>query len=133
MKTAVYPLNSCKDKGSPSLSVGLLSSPFFQLLPDVHVVEISLLRLKFTAASVFASPKNLLQDLPAWQQYLARGKEAKLAAAAKTWLSVLCSALGLMLWRVAEKEAGWDFRRCFLLLELMNVLGNPNPSRTRVG
>lgn len=69
MKTAVYPLNSCKDKGSPSLSAGLLSSPFFQLLPDAHVVEISLLRLKFTAASVFASPKNLLQDLPAWQPH----------------------------------------------------------------
>lgn len=31
-----------------------------------------------------------------------------------------------------EKEAGWDFHRCFLLLELINILGSPNPSRTRI-
>lgn len=58
MKTAVYLLNSCKDKGSPSLSAGLTSNPFFQLLPDVQVLEISLLCLKIHNCFGFCNPQQ---------------------------------------------------------------------------
>lgn len=115
MKTVVYLLNSCKDKGSLSLSAGLISSPFFQLLPDVQVAKISLLCLKFTTALFFASPNSLLQDLPAWQQRFAQGQEAKLAPAARTWLSVLCPVLGLMLWRVIGEGSRVGFSQVFFI------------------